>query len=185
MAVKVVHVSDISDRQGSEDELGRLVVLEHPDVGEPATLEIFPDELEGLQTAERIVRLEWTPPGARQADSLTVSQEAFDALAQGSDMKTILLRAITASHEQRGQATTPTRARRGGGNGRGRGKVNYATLEHAGEPHRGRITEAEKQIVREHFDEVNKRLSDKGMRMIDPADPAMQERYGLSEQIRY
>jgi hypothetical protein len=52
--------------------------------------------------------------------------------------------------------------------------------ENAGEPHRGRITDAEKAYVREHFDEVNKRLSDKGMRMIDPADPAMQERYGLS-----
>jgi hypothetical protein len=178
VAVKVVHVSDVSDRQGSEDELGRLVVLEHPEIGEPATLEIFPDELEGLQTAERFVRLEWTPPGARRAESLTVSQKAFDALAETGDMKTILLGAITAGHERRGQAAAPTRARRSGGSGRS--KVNYATLDHAGEPHRGRITEAEKQIVREHFDGVNKRLSDKGLRMIDPADPDMQKRYGLS-----
>jgi hypothetical protein len=59
--------------------------------------------------------------------------------------------------------------------------VNYATLEHAGEPHRGRITEAEKQIVREHLDEVNRRLSEQGIRTIDPADPDMQKRYGLSE----
>jgi hypothetical protein len=177
MAVKVVHVSDVSDRQGSEDELGRLVVLEHPEIGEPATLEIFPDELEGLQAAEQFVRLEWTPPGARRAESLTVSQQAFDALAKTGDMKTILLGAITASHERRSQAATPTRTRRSGGSGRG--KVNYATLEHAGEPHRGRITEAEKQMVRDHFDEVNKRLSEKDMRMIDPADPAMKERYGL------
>jgi hypothetical protein len=64
------------------------VVLEHPEIGEPATLEIFPDELEGLQTAERFVRLEWTPPGARRAESLTVSQKAFDALAETGDMKT-------------------------------------------------------------------------------------------------
>jgi hypothetical protein len=177
VAVKVVHVSDVSDRQGNEDELGRLVVLEHPEIGEPATLEIFPDELEGLQMADRFVRLEWTPPGARRAESLTVPQKAFDALAKTGDMETILLGAITAQHERKGQAETPRRARRGGGSGRG--KVNYAALNHAGEPHRGRITEAEKQIVRDHFDEVNKRLSQKGMRMIDPADPAMQERYGL------
>jgi hypothetical protein len=69
----------------------------------------------------------------------------------------------------------------GGGSGRPRGKVDYSTLEHAGEPHRGRITEAEKQIVREHLDEVNRRLSEQGIRTIDPADPDMQKRYGLSE----
>ena len=57
--------------------------------------------------------------------------------------------------------------------------------EHAGEPHRGRITEAEQAYVREHLDEVNKRLRGKGMRTIDPADPTMWERYGLAEQIRY
>ena len=67
----------------------------------------------------------------------------------------------------------------------GGGKVEYASPEHAGEPHRGRITEAEKAYVREHLDQVNRRLRGKGMRTIDPADPTMRERYGLSEQIRY
>jgi hypothetical protein len=60
-------------------------------------------------------------------------------------------------------------------------RVGYSTLEHAGEPHRGRITEAEKQIVREHLAEVNQRLSKQDIRMIDPADPDLQKRYGLSE----
>jgi hypothetical protein len=57
--------------------------------------------------------------------------------------------------------------------------------KHAGEPHRGRITEAEKSYVREHLDQVNKRLRGKGMRTIDANDPTMRERYGLLEQIRY
>ena len=48
----------------------------------------------------------------------------------------------------------------------GRAKVNYATLEHAGEPHRGRITEAEKELVRTHLDEINQRLAERGMREI-------------------
>lgn len=179
MAVKVVRVSDVSDRQGSEDELGRLVVLEHPEIGEPAVLEVFPDELEGLQSAERYVRLEWTPPGARRAEVMTVPQAAFDALAQAGDMKAILLQAITTAHAQRGQVQPSARARTGGR----RSKVNYATLERAGEPLRGRITDAEKQIVREHFDQVNKRLSEQGLRMIDPADPDMQKRYRLPETV--
>ena len=180
MAVKVVHVSDVSDRQGSEDELGTLEVLEHPTIGEPARLEMFPDEFERLQAAERVVRLRWTPPGARKAQELTVLQEQFDALAQGGDMRSILLQAITAEHERRGQEQAPG-GRRRRGSGRPRGKVDYSTLEHAGEPHRGRITEAEKQIVRERLDEVNRRLSEQGIRTIDPADPDLQKRSGLSE----
>jgi hypothetical protein len=184
MAVKVVHVSDVSDRQGEEGELGTLEVLEHPGIGQPARLEIFPDEFERLQAADRVVRLRWTPPGGRRPQELTVLQETFDALAQDGDMQDVLTRAITGEHERRGQTQAPRRQRRGGDGG-GRGKVDYSSPEHAGEPHRGRITDAEKAYVRDHLDEVNQRLSDKGMRTIDPADPAMRQRYGLSEQIRY
>jgi hypothetical protein len=183
MAVKVVHVSDVSDKEGSQEELGTLEVLEHPEIGEPARLEIFPDEFERLQAADRIVRLRWTAPGSRRPQELTVLQETFDSLAQDRDMKTVLLSAITAEHERRGQTQAARRPRHGGGGGRG--KVDYSSPEHAGEPHRGRITEAEKAYVREHLDEVNERLRGKGMRMIDASDPTMRERYGLSEQIRY
>jgi hypothetical protein len=183
MAVKVVHVSDVSDKEGNQEELGTLEVLEHPDIGEPARLEIFPDEFARLQAADQVVRLRWTAPGARQPQELTVLQETFDRLAQDRDMKTVLLSAITAQHERRGQNQAPRRPRRDGGGGRG--KVDYSSPEHAGEPHRGRITEAEKAYVREHLDEVNKRLRGKGMRTLDPADPTMRERYALTEQIRY
>jgi hypothetical protein len=79
-------------------------VLEHPEIGEAARLEMFPDEFQQLQAAERVVRLRWTPPGGRRSQELTVLQAAFDGLAQGTDMKTILLRAITAEHERRGRA---------------------------------------------------------------------------------
>jgi hypothetical protein len=184
MAVKVVHVSDVSDREGSQQELGTLEVLEHPEIGEPARLEIFPDEFERLQAADRVVRVRWTAPGSRRSQELTVLQETFDSLAHDRDMKAVLLSAITAEHERRGQPQAPRRPRRGGGGG-GRGKVDYSSPEHAGEPHRGRITEAEKAYVREHLDQVNRRLRGKGMRTIDLADPTMGERYGLSEQIRY
>ena len=180
MAVKVVHVSD---KEGSQEELGALEVLEHPDTGEPARLGIFPDEFERLQAADRIVRLRWTAPGSRRPQELTVLQESFDRLAQDRDMKSVLLSAITAEHERRGQTQAPRRPRRGGGGGRG--KVDYSSPEHAGEPPRGRIIEAEKAYVREHLDEVNQRLRGKGMRTIDASDPTMRERYGLSDQIRY
>jgi hypothetical protein len=182
MAVKVVHVSDVSDREGSQEELGTLEVLEHPELGEPARLEIFPDEFARLQVADRVVRLRWTAPDSRRPQELTVLQESFDSLAQDRDMTAVLLGAIAAEHGRQGRPPAPRRPRRGGG---GRGKVDYASPEHAGEPHRGRITEVEKSYVREHLDQVNRRLRGKGMRTIDANDPTMRERYGLLEQIRY
>ena len=120
MAVKVVHFSDVSDKEGSQDELGTLEVLEHPDIGEPARLEIFPDEFQQLQAADRIVRLRWTAPGSRRPQELTVLQATFDSLAQDRDMRTVLLSAITTEHEHRDQPQAPRRPRRGGGGGAAR-----------------------------------------------------------------
>ena len=173
VAVKVVHVSDLSDMQGEEGQLGRLVV-EYPGISERATLEVSPEELEGVQSAEQFVRLEWTPPGQRIAQVMIVPQTAFDSLAKSRDMETVLRDAISAAKSRSGQPAQP----RTGAAGR-RGKINYATLEHAGEPHRGRITEAEKELVRGNLDKINKRLRGSGQREIDANDPAMKERYGL------
>ena len=58
-------------------------------------------------------------------------------------------------------------------------KADYGTVEHAGRPHKGKTTEAEKQLVREHLGEINKRLAAEGLRTIDVNDPDHVERYGL------
>ena len=177
MAVKTIHVSDLSGREAEEQELARLVVVEHPDYKElPATLEVLPDEVAGLQSVEQLVQLEYYAPGERRPQRLTITRDQFNDLAKDEDMGAVLLRAITAAHEQRGRATSPARGR---GGTAGRPKVNYASLEHAGEPHRGRITDAEKQLVREHLEEINQRLREQGLREIDSKDPTMRERYGL------
>jgi Lsr2 len=57
--------------------------------------------------------------------------------------------------------------------------IDYSSPEHAGSLHRGRVTEAEAAYVREHFDEVNARLSSEGSRTLDRSDPKTKERYGL------
>lgn len=59
------------------------------------------------------------------------------------------------------------------------GRIDYSSPEYAGNPHRGRVTEAEAAYVREHFDEVNARLSREGLRLLDPADAKTKRRYGL------
>jgi hypothetical protein len=180
MAVKVVHVSDISGKEADEQSLGRLVVLDHPEYADlPVTLEVLPEEIESLQGASRFVTVEWIAPGARKGERMVVSLDDFNLLAGAGVMESAIQDALIAKHR--------SRPRSGGGGGTGastsgrsgRGKVNYATLEHAGEPHRGRITEAEKELVRQNLDQINRRLRDAGLREIDPNDQAMRDRYGL------
>jgi hypothetical protein len=178
MAVKVVHVSDISGKEADEQSLGQLVVHEHPEYADlPVTLEVLPEEVESLQGASRFVTVEWIAPGARKGERMVVSLDDFNLLAGAGVMESAVQDALIAKHR--------SRPRSGGGAGgssagrSGRGKVNYATLEHAGEPHRGRITEAEKELVRKNLDQINRRLRDAGLREIDPADQAMRDRYDL------
>jgi hypothetical protein len=177
MAVKVVHVSDISGKEADEQSLGRLVVHEHPEYADlPVTLEVLPDEIESLESASRFVTVEWIAPGARKGERMVVSLDDFNLLAGAGVMESAIQDALITKHRSRPRA--------GGGSasaGRsGRGKVNYATLEHAGEPHRGRITEAEKELVRKNLDQINRRLRDAGQREIDPTDQAMRDRYDLA-----
>jgi hypothetical protein len=63
-------------------------------------------------------------------------------------------------------------------------KTDYGTLGHAGKPHKGKTTDAERQLVREHLAEINQRLAAEGLRTIDPADPDHAERYGLIAETR-
>jgi hypothetical protein len=58
-------------------------------------------------------------------------------------------------------------------------RVNYASLEHAGKPHKGRTTDAEKRLVQQHFDEINEKLAAQGVRTIELGNPDHVARYGL------
>ena len=108
---------------------------------------------------------------------MVVSLDDFNLLAGAGVMESAVQDALIAKHRNR---PLLGRGRRVGAGGRsGRGKVNYATLEHAGEPYRGRITEAEKELVRKNLDQINRRLREAGQREIDPSDQAMRDRYGL------
>ena len=179
MGTKVVHVSDLSGTEADQEDLGRLVVVEHPSIARPVTLEVLPADVAGLQSVERMVQVEYYPPGARRPERLTIGLAEFNALAQGQDMDTVLHRAAAASQAGSG-GTDSTGRRTRGAQAVGRSRVNYASLEHAGAPHRGRITDAEKALVRANLDAVNQRLAAQGLRTIDPGNPDHAERYGLS-----
>jgi hypothetical protein len=124
------------------------------------------DDLDGSPNAEP-VQFEWD--GVTWEIDLTADnrKRLEDAL------KPFLDKAHPANVAQAKSTTTRTRR------ATTEGKIDYSSPEHAGSPHRGRVTEAEAAYVREHFDEVNKRLSREGKPMLDPSDEKTRKRYGL------
>jgi hypothetical protein len=179
MAVKVVRVSDLSDAQADESQFGKLIIRQHPDFAQTITLDVLPDEIGELPESETYVEIEFVQPGESSGQRATLTVDQFNKLGGSKDMKAILTRALEEQRQTGAQETPTSRRGRRGGAAPTRSKVNYASVEHAGEPHRGRITDAEKELVRGNLDRINKRLRDSGLREIDPKDPTMKERYGL------
>jgi hypothetical protein len=175
VAVKQVRVSDLSGRQATEEQFAKLIVHEHPQYQGPITLDVLPEELGELPDSDQYVSIEVIPPGERSGQRAVLSVERFNQLAAGGDMNTILLNAVAAQQPQR--PTPPRRRGRKGGTGdgqaRGRGGVEW------GLPHRGRISPEEAAWVREHLDEVQQLRSERGLPLLDPADPKTKARYGL------
>jgi len=177
VAVKQIRVSDLSGRQATEEQFARLIVHEHPHYQGPVTLDV-PEELGELPDSDQYVSIEVIQPGELSGQWALLSVERFNQLAAGGDMQSILMDAVAAQQPQR-QAQPRRRARpaRGGqakeGQTRGRGTVEW------GLPHRGRISPEEAAWVREHLDEVQQLRSERGVPLLDSADPKTKERYGL------
>jgi hypothetical protein len=173
VAVKQVRVSDLSGQQAGEDEFAKLIVHEHPQYQGPITLDVLPEELGELPDSDQYVSIEVIQPGERSGQRALLSVDSFNKLASSGDMPTILMNAVATQHPQR--PAPPRRRGRGrrDGQARGRGKVTW------GLPHRGRISPEEAAWVQEHLDEVQRLRTDRGVPLLDPANPKTKQRYGL------
>jgi hypothetical protein len=102
-----------------------------------------------------------------------LSVDRFNQLATGGDMNAVLMNAVAA--QQPPPAAPPRRRGRGIRDGRasGRRRVEW------GLPHRGRVSPEEAAYVREHLDEVQQLRSERGVPLLDSADPRTKGRYGL------
>ncbi len=173
MGQKTVRFSDLSGELITRDDsLARIVIHEHPELGDsPVEIEALADEAAAIEKgALRVAVVDLYLPGEEEPRRVAMEAAAFDELATHTPMSELLLTARPARPARRGKAAAA---------GAPRG-VNYDTLEHAGEPHKGRITEAERELVRDHLDAINERLVTQGLRTIDPDDPEHVARYGLS-----
>jgi hypothetical protein len=170
MGQKVVRFSDLSGKIVEDGELVKIVVTQHPAlVDGPVEIEAAPSEL--AEIGDRVIDVvSFEVFEAGEEPRLVVMPLAeFDKLATDDPMD-VVLKAAKKSYAK------PARAK-----STGETKVNYGSLEHAGKPHRGKVNDAEKQIIRDHLEQVNARLESDGLRLIDLADAEIVARYGLEE----
>ena len=177
MGQKTVRFSDLSGQLIMHDDaLARIVVHEHPELGDgPVEIEALTEEAEAMeQAALRVAVIDLYLPDDIEPRRIVMEADAFDKLATQNPMDELLIAARPARRSTRSSA-----------NGSSRGdRLDYTTREHAGKPHKGKITDTEKQLVRDHLDEINERLADQGLRTISLTDPEHVERYGLQQLAR-
>ena len=181
MGTITVKVSDLTGNIIEQaEQAGRLVVEGHPTFPEPVTLEVLPEEVEGQLPSEEtsFVAVSYFAPGEVTPRRYVLPLEVFNNLfsEQEADVETVLDRAYAAQMQEQGKARTTRGKRIPAGK---RTRVDYTSPEHAGEPHRGIVSQEEARYVRENLNDVNARLRENDQRQIDPTDPKMQERYGL------
>ncbi|MBV9205740.1 MAG: hypothetical protein JO037_10155 [Actinobacteria bacterium] len=177
MGQKTVRFSDLSGQLIMHDDaLARIVVHEHPELGDgPVEIEALTEEADALeQAALRVAVIDLYLPDDIEPRRLVMEADAFDKLATREPMGELLTAARPVRRSPRTSASGGSRGDR----------LDYGTREHAGKPHKGKITDTEKQLVRDHLDEVNQRLAAQGLRTISLADPDHVERYGLQQLAR-
>ncbi|MGE7436322.1 hypothetical protein [Kitasatospora sp. NPDC001175] len=173
MGQKIIRFSDLTGKHAENDgDLVRIVVRQHPDLeDDPVEIEALAGELTAVkQLALDVVTIELHHPDADQPETVVMEAEAFNRLASAAPMAEVLRGAKRVTRSIPSQAVAPAGARE---------RVNYASLEHAGKPHKGRTTDAEKQLVQQHLEEINERLADEGIRTIDLGNAEHVARYGL------
>jgi hypothetical protein len=177
MGQKTVRFSDLSGQLILDDDaLARIVVHEHPELGDgPVEIEAMIEEAEAMeQAALRVAVVDLYLRDDIEPRRIVVEADLFDKLATDNPMSQLLIAARPARRTSKTAASGTSRGDR----------LDYTTLEHAGKPHKGKTTDTEKQLVRDHLAEINERLARQGVRTISLTDPEHVERYGLDQLAR-
>jgi hypothetical protein len=172
MAQRMVRFSDLSNKIIEDDAVVRIVVEQHPALENgPVEIEAAKDGVEPIRKgALSLVSLKLYQGDGSEPETVTMEIEEFNSLAGGMDMADIIRRAQPAYPPRKQARPTPASAG---------DKLDYSTLEHAGKPHRGKTTDAEKETVRNNLAIVNERLKRDGIRTIALDNAEHVTRYGL------
>ncbi len=178
MAQRMVRFSDLTNEMIEDDDtVVRIVIEQHPALGNgPVKIEAAQDEVDTIRKgALSVVGLKLYQGDGSEPEAVTMEIEAFNNLAGGVDMADVIRRAEPAYPPRRQARSAPVPTV---------DKLDYSTLEHAGKPHRGKITETEQETVRNNLAAINDRLKCDGIRTIDLDNAEHVTRYGLETLAR-
>ena len=136
MGQRVVRFSDLTNTIIADDEdVVRVVIERHPAlVNGPIEIEVSQDEVEPIRKgALSVVSLKLYKGDGSAPEAVTMEIEAFNKLAGDRDMTDVIRRANPAYQPRKQARPAPASTIE---------KLDYATLEHAGKPHRGKTTDA-------------------------------------------
>ncbi|MGH3870267.1 MAG: hypothetical protein ACRDSR_01915 [Pseudonocardiaceae bacterium] len=172
MAQRMVRFSDLTNKIIEDDAAVRIIVEQHPALCDgPVEIEASKDEVDLIRNgALSVVGLKLYQGDGSAPEAVTMEIEAFNGLAAGMDMAGIIQQAKPAYLPRKQVRPAPMSTI---------DKLDYSTLEHAGKPHRGKTTEAEKNTVRNNLAAVNDQLKSDGIRTIDLDNAEHVARYGL------
>ncbi|MGH3721593.1 MAG: hypothetical protein ACRDRI_22655 [Pseudonocardiaceae bacterium] len=176
MAQRMVRFSDLTNKIIDDDAVVRIVVEQHPALGDgPVEIEAAEDEVEFIRKgALSVVSLKLYQGDGSEPEAVTMEIETFNKLAGDMDMVDIIRRAEPAY---------PPRKQARAGSVPAAEKLDYSTLERAGRPHRGKITDAEKKTVCDNLPAINEGLKRDGVRTIDLDNAEHVARYGLEALV--
>jgi hypothetical protein len=172
MAQRMVRFSDLTNKIIDDEDVVRIVVEQHPALQNgPVEIEASKEEVAPIRNRTLdVVSLKIFMGDGSEPEPVTMEIEAFNKFAGDMDMADVICRAQPAYPPRKQAKQAPVSTTQ---------KLDYASLEHAGKPHRGKTTDAEKEIVRNNFEKINERLEQDGMRTIRLDDAEMVARYGL------
>jgi hypothetical protein len=179
LAIKSVVISDIGGSELADGQVAKIKVSGHPALGQRVVeLDVGTDEAKKFEdSASEFVYLEVEVPGsAPQEVFLDVStfEKAFGTKA---DVKDIL----TGARDYSKPGRQSRRRRSSPGAGNGGEKLNYASVEHCAQLHRGRITDREKDLVTENLPRASANREMQTGKPINWDDPKERARYGLDD----
>lgn len=177
MARREIFVSDVSGREIEEGQVARVVVSDHPALGSRTVeLDAAVDEVEGWESSQiNLVSIGIQLPGQSGVRRVVMEVAAFDRLFGDQDVSAVLQGARSG-----GAVAAPRRGRAAASRPAASGpKIDYTHPDHFGQLHRGRVTEEEAALVRDHLDQANKNRAAAGQPEINPEDPAEKKRYSF------
>lgn len=175
MARKSFVISDLTGQIIQDEEHVSIKVLDHPTLQQPVRLDASEGDIKSLAgTSSDFAVIEILRQGSspeRMVVELTKFEKLFKVDAQ---------EALEGAERVSDDGGPRRRGRRPGSGAAAKpksDKIDYSDVQHAGIPHRGRITENEKATVRANLDTINLRLANAGVRTIE--GPELSEKYGL------